>query len=258
MGGLNLYDFSARSQDPTLGRFTTVDPKAEKYYSISPYAYCAGNPMNVVDPTGMAYHYVYSNEEKEEKGGYYVNDDGEKVEWKEVYQWLTANNDNKTDQDDVWGTITIFGNPGDGNTSSAVMGSSRFGHSWLKLDPISDNNGTEEMTFGTFKKGVAQENSDNPGKTFQTNFEKNNLYEAYINASKTKFITNKQRLLFDLINQLNGMTNWALTYNCTDYAVDMWNAITKDKLYVESGIRTPTILYDLLRKYYQNLKQQKK
>ncbi|MFT4072922.1 MAG: RHS repeat-associated core domain-containing protein [Dysgonamonadaceae bacterium] len=30
MGGLNLYDFSARSQDPTLGRFTTVDPLAEK------------------------------------------------------------------------------------------------------------------------------------------------------------------------------------------------------------------------------------
>jgi RHS repeat-associated protein len=53
MGGLNLYDFSARSQDPTLGRFTTVDPLAEKYYSWSPYVYCAGNPVNAVDPDGM-------------------------------------------------------------------------------------------------------------------------------------------------------------------------------------------------------------
>jgi len=30
-----------------------VDPLAEKYYSISPYAYCAGNPVNRIDPDGM-------------------------------------------------------------------------------------------------------------------------------------------------------------------------------------------------------------
>jgi RHS repeat-associated protein len=37
---VNLYDYSARHYDPTAARFTTVDPMAEKYYSISPYAYC--------------------------------------------------------------------------------------------------------------------------------------------------------------------------------------------------------------------------
>jgi RHS repeat-associated protein len=52
MHGLNMYDFSARSQDPTLGRFTTVDPKAEKYYSWSPYAYCGNNPIRLVDVNG--------------------------------------------------------------------------------------------------------------------------------------------------------------------------------------------------------------
>jgi RHS repeat-associated protein len=51
--GLNLYDFEARTYDPSIGRFTTVDPLAEKYYSISPYAYCANNPINCIDPTGM-------------------------------------------------------------------------------------------------------------------------------------------------------------------------------------------------------------
>jgi RHS repeat-associated protein len=51
--GLNLYDYSARYMDPALGRFNTVDPMAEKYYSISPYAYVGNNPMNAIDPDGM-------------------------------------------------------------------------------------------------------------------------------------------------------------------------------------------------------------
>jgi RHS repeat-associated protein len=51
--GLDFYDFEARAFDPTLMRFTTIDPLAEKYYSISPYAYCGNNPVNRIDPTGM-------------------------------------------------------------------------------------------------------------------------------------------------------------------------------------------------------------
>jgi len=35
-----------------LGSFMTVDPLAEKYYSISPYAYCHDNPVNKIDPDG--------------------------------------------------------------------------------------------------------------------------------------------------------------------------------------------------------------
>ncbi len=35
-----------------LGRFTTVDPLAEKYYSISPYVYVGNNPINAVDLKG--------------------------------------------------------------------------------------------------------------------------------------------------------------------------------------------------------------
>lgn len=52
MHGLNLYDYSARYYEPAIGRFTTVDPLAEKYYSISPYAYVDNNPLKYIDPTG--------------------------------------------------------------------------------------------------------------------------------------------------------------------------------------------------------------
>ena len=47
------YDFGARYLDPIPGRFTTLDPLAEKYYNLSPYTYCIGNPIRLVDPNGM-------------------------------------------------------------------------------------------------------------------------------------------------------------------------------------------------------------
>ncbi|MBQ1932221.1 MAG: hypothetical protein II360_01850 [Muribaculaceae bacterium] len=53
MNGLNLYDFHARWQDYATCWFTTQDPLAEKYYALSPYIYCAGNPIMLTDPTGM-------------------------------------------------------------------------------------------------------------------------------------------------------------------------------------------------------------
>ena len=56
MHGLDLYDYSARYYDFTVGSFTTIDPLAEKYYSISPYAYCNNNPVRYIDPTGMDWY----------------------------------------------------------------------------------------------------------------------------------------------------------------------------------------------------------
>ena len=52
MHGLNTYDYGARQYDPTLGRWDRMDPMCEKYYSVSPYAYCGNNPVNRIDPDG--------------------------------------------------------------------------------------------------------------------------------------------------------------------------------------------------------------
>ena len=56
MHGLNEYDYGARQYDPARGQFTTMDPLCEKYYHISPYVYCGGNPINRIDPTGMDWY----------------------------------------------------------------------------------------------------------------------------------------------------------------------------------------------------------
>ncbi|NMC98799.1 MAG: hypothetical protein GYA62_03640 [Bacteroidales bacterium] len=52
MHGYDIYDYGARGMYPALMRFTTPDPLAEKYYSISPYAYCLNNPVKFIDPDG--------------------------------------------------------------------------------------------------------------------------------------------------------------------------------------------------------------
>ena len=51
---LRILDFGARHYDPIVPRWTTPDPLAEKYFPITPYAYCAGDPVNYWDPDGFS------------------------------------------------------------------------------------------------------------------------------------------------------------------------------------------------------------
>ncbi len=45
--------FGARYYDSDLsGLFLSVDPMSDKYPGISPYAYCAWNPVKYIDPRG--------------------------------------------------------------------------------------------------------------------------------------------------------------------------------------------------------------
>ena len=56
MHGLNTYDYGARQYDPILARWDRVDPLAEDNTNVSPYMYCAGNPVNLIDPDGRDWY----------------------------------------------------------------------------------------------------------------------------------------------------------------------------------------------------------
>ena len=50
--GLDWYDSKARFYDSILLRTNSMDKKAGDYTWLSPYLWCAANPIKFVDPTG--------------------------------------------------------------------------------------------------------------------------------------------------------------------------------------------------------------
>ncbi len=90
--GLNLYDFSARQYDPILCRFTSPDPLNFNYPHLSPYLYCAANPINYSDPSGLAAIYNSSgmhvgNTKEGFTGQIYIYDGSEEIDFSKYYEY---------------------------------------------------------------------------------------------------------------------------------------------------------------------------
>ncbi|MDE5731581.1 MAG: hypothetical protein K2H95_00875 [Bacteroidales bacterium] len=76
--GLPYLYYGSRFYHPLSSRWTTMDPLAEKYYSISPYAYCSGNPVNFAierEQKELA-HFAEREQRKDPQGLNFVDWDG--------------------------------------------------------------------------------------------------------------------------------------------------------------------------------------
>ena len=52
VGDAGLLDYGARFYDPDIARWLTQDPQADETFNVSPYTYCANNPIKYIDPNG--------------------------------------------------------------------------------------------------------------------------------------------------------------------------------------------------------------
>ena len=64
-----LSYFGSRYYSSDLRIWLSVDPQAAKYPSLSPYAYCANNPVRVVDPDGEEIIIVWEGQKCYYSGG---------------------------------------------------------------------------------------------------------------------------------------------------------------------------------------------
>ena len=157
MHGLDLYDSQARWYDSLLGRTSTMDPKAEKYYSLSPYTWCAGNSVRFIDPDGM----------------YLLNEDGSKVDY--LNNTLSENADDGvkiivsalqlTEQGNKVLKSIVSAKHGIHLILSNEANDEKFGYTLTKTQKSNSNeNGIYDKTFEKAAIVVIQNNIENKAK----------------------------------------------------------------------------------------------
>ncbi|MCQ2256764.1 MAG: hypothetical protein MJZ41_02080 [Bacteroidaceae bacterium] len=161
--GLNWYDYIARQYDPATGQFTSMDDFCEKYYHISPYVYCGGNPISRVDPDGRdRYRVLATGEYKYDKSMNSTNFSS-KYGW-DNYRYLGKNAETTNGR-----YLSLFGK----NMDALEYQSRLYKHI--------------ENTFINYenaKKGKTEDESENfdIGKTFR-----NDLYSNYYNVYQMEY-----------------------------------------------------------------------
>ena len=87
--GLDWYDYGARHYDAAIVSWPMMDPLCEKYYSISPYAYCVDNPVNTIDFYGL---YPIWNGVMGKGARYFDSVTNEELSWGQVSNYIHYGN----------------------------------------------------------------------------------------------------------------------------------------------------------------------
>ncbi len=90
-----LSYFGSRYYSSDLSIWLSVDPMSDKYASLSPYVYCADNPVKLVDPNGEDYEVVVDNDNKTItiRATYYVTNET-KIGMETAFQYFTSQQQN--------------------------------------------------------------------------------------------------------------------------------------------------------------------
>jgi RHS repeat-associated protein len=137
MHGLDEYDSEARWYYPAIMRTTTMDPLAEKYYDISPYAWCGNNPVVMVDPDGMELRYTFKNKDAFD-AFYYMLQQIQSQMFSGQFQFALVGNKEKLDF-----RLDIIASENGGDVSKLSDQGSAFYGGMKKM--IDDKNAVSEM-----------------------------------------------------------------------------------------------------------------
>ncbi len=151
MHGLDEYDSEARWYYPAIMRTTTIDPLAEKYYSISPYAWCGNNPVMNVDPDGMQYITSTFINEKGEFIEYRPDNDNRVYKVRNEDEWR-KNGSKKEDAEHVGFEYNYinYSKYEKGDDVTYFLWNGSFAPSWYNDRPLEIDNTFEEMFIPTF------------------------------------------------------------------------------------------------------------
>ena len=128
----NMYYYSARYYAPPT--FISRDPLFEKYPSISPYAYCANNPVLFIDPDGRSTRVA-----KNEDGTYRVIGGDLTDKDYNIYVYTTDEDGNYTVKGESIGvttSLTSFYNSDENSWMGVIRPNDNTGRDFLNKDII--------------------------------------------------------------------------------------------------------------------------
>jgi|GEM_PF-1577544 len=120
-----LSYFGARYYSSDLSIWLSVDPMAHKYPSLSPYVYCANNPVRLIDPDGTHIEVV------ENDNGTYTVQNGTINNDKKIY--IVDGNGNRTGVlGEMLTTNSFFGDDGEVVKNAVINPNDDSGQAFLK------------------------------------------------------------------------------------------------------------------------------
>jgi RHS repeat-associated protein len=161
--GWDRYDFGARTLGEDFPVWNAVDRFAEKYHSISPYSYTAGNPIKYIDINGDSTRYydnggnlLYTSHDDLENAYVVVSDKAMKF-FKKL--------------------IGTFGNEKEGNSRGVNMLMRKFGDNYMTSDyeQFFDEHQGDKTSENTGK-----ENPNGLSSEYQANLKRNEKGELRI------------------------------------------------------------------------------
>ena len=215
-------DYGARQYSAEFCQWLQVDPLAESFSSISPYAFVANNPILLVDPDGR---YPRWNGKYGDECGYYDSNTNEDLSWNQVQNYINFGsydgiNELENSNSEPNKTITPFGVgvewlTGRGERSRTFVGGDYFTELLKKHDHIAS---IKEIIAEKIKNGSFYDNEEysldglqGVGKyikdysTLLTGGFTGNLAVTYLGSyvldwSVIKIVGNEATVLFEVTN----------------------------------------------------------